>query len=42
MPGKMLILIGFGRIGFVWYSGSVAWTELGLAGTGGAGGVLCR
>ena len=28
--GKVLISIGFGEIGFVWYSGSVAWAELGL------------
>ncbi len=32
MIGKVLISIGFGEIGFVWYSGSVAWAELGLGG----------
>ena len=30
MTGKVLISMGFGEIGFVWHSGSVAWAELGL------------
>ncbi len=32
MIGKVLISMGFGEIGFVWYSGSVAWAELGFGG----------
>ncbi len=32
MIGKVLMSMGFGEIGFVWYSGSVAWAELGFGG----------